>query len=174
MLAKLGSGIRRRWALVAVPGVAILLAACSAVGLSNTDLLPGEDDTVAMTFTTYDAVETAYGNVRTGETRVPDLAQLGFDTSTAPNVERLSYLGVMDRFLPGSSIRFDKLAPAVQTCIESQEHCSAVIFRPARLKAQRSGSLVLDLLGFERVTVNTGWSAAAIFLVQDGTVVYKG
>jgi hypothetical protein len=174
MLAELGSGIRRRWGLaIAVQAAAVFLGACSVVGLSNTDLLPGEDDTVATTFTTYDAVETAYGNVKAGETRVPDLAQLGFDTSTAPNVERLSYLGVMDRFLPGSSIRFDKLAPAVQTCIEAQEHCSAVIFRPARVRAQRSGSLVLDLLGFERVTVSTGWSAEVIFLMQDGTVVYK-
>jgi hypothetical protein len=173
MLAKLGSGVRRRWPLVAVQTLAVFLGACSALGLSNTDLLPGEDDTVATSFTTYDSVETAYGNVRAGETRVPELAQLGFDTGTAPNVERLSYLGVMDRFLPGSSIRFDKLAPAVQTCIESQEHCSAVIFRPAHIRAQRSGSLLLDLLGFERVTVSSGWSAEVIFLMQDGTVVYK-
>lgn len=174
MLSGLGGGVRRRLGLlISLQAAAVFLGACSVIGLSNTDLLPGEDDTVATTFTTYDAVETAYGNVRAGETRVPDLAQLGFDTSTAPNVERLSYLGVMDRFLPGSSIRFDKLAPAVQSCIEAQEHCSAVIFRPARVRAQRSGSLLLDLLGFERVTVSTGWSAEVIFLMQDGTVVYK-
>src|SRR5262249_20633555 len=135
---KLGAPRAAQLGLFAVTGLAVFLAACSSLGVTSANLLPGEDDTFATSFVSYDAVETAYGNVRAGETRVPELAQLGFDTSTAPNVEKLSYLGVMDRFLPGSSIRFDKLAPAVQTCIESQERCSAVIFRPAHVKAQRS------------------------------------
>jgi len=172
MLTSLVGGVRRRWGLFAIQGLAIVLGACSALGVSKTDFLPGEE-TDASAFVSYDAVEAAYGNVRAGETRTPELAQLGFDQDTAPNVERLSYLGVMDRFLPGSSVRFDKLAPAVQNCIEAQEHCSAVVFRPARLNAQRSGSLLLDLLGFERVTVSKGWSAEVTFLMEDGTVVYK-
>lgn len=48
-----------------------------------------------------------------------------------------------------------------------------MIFRPQHIHAERNGSLVLDLLGFERVTEETGWSAEVIFLTQDGRVVYK-
>ena len=167
-------GGKRRLGLVVALGSALFLGACSAlgIGVANTDFLPDEDD-VASTFSTYDAVQVAYGSVRAGETDAPQLAKLGFDEQTAPNVEKLSYLGVMDRFLPGSSIRFDELAPAVQSCIESQERCSAVIFRPQHIHQQRTGSLVLDLLGFERVTVDSGWSAEVIFLMQDNRVVYK-
>jgi hypothetical protein len=174
MISDLLSGARRRWKLIAVQGFLVLLGACSALGIdvANTDFLPAEDSGMT-SFASYDAVESAYGNVVAGETRLPQLAQLGFDTATAPNVEKLSYLGVMDRFMPGDSIRFDKLAQPVQSCIQSQEHCSAYIFRPSHVHSQRQGSLLMDLLGFERVTVNTGWSAEVIFLMQDGKVVYK-
>jgi hypothetical protein len=174
MIADLLSGARRRWKLFAVQGFLVLLGACSALGIdvANTDFLPAEDTGVTA-FASYDAMESAYGNVVAGQTRLQQLAQLGFDTSTAPNVEKLSYLGVMDRFMPGDSIRFDKLAVPVQDCIEAQEHCSAYVFRPSHLHSQRTGSFVMDLLGFERVTVNSGWSAEVIFLMQDGRVVYK-
>src|SRR5580693_1356505 len=118
MFESIVDGVRRRWGLIAVQAFAISLGACSALGIdvANTDFLPAEDN-VATTFGSYDAVEAAYGNVVMGETRLPQLAELGFDTATAPNVEKLSYLGVMDRFMPGDSVRFDRLAPAVQGCI---------------------------------------------------------
>src|SRR5258708_5818127 len=139
MLERLRSGIRRRWGVFAIQIVAISLGACSALGIdfASSDVLPGEDIVSATNFQTYDAVEAAYGNVVAGRTEVPQLAHIGFDAENAPNVEKLSYLGVMDRFMPGDSMRFDKLSPAVQECIEAQEHCSAYVFRPARLHAQR-------------------------------------
>jgi len=149
----------------------MLLAGCGVFGVHNTDFLPAEDD-VATTFPSYEAVEAAYSTVQPGETPT-QLAQAGFDEATAPNIEKLSFLGVMDRFLAGSSVRFDALAPAVQTCIQAQEHCSAVIFRTEHIQQQRNGSLLLDLLGFRRITVSNGWSAEVIFLMQDGNVVYK-
>ena len=177
MLLGAYDGLRRRWGLIAALSSAIALGACSAIGsitsMSSTDILPTQDDVVATNFQSYDAVEVAYGNVVAGQTRLPDLASLGFDAANAPNVEKLSYLGVMDRFMPGSSLRFDKLAPAVQGCIEAQEHCSAFVFRPARIHEARTGNFILDMLGFERLTVEAGWSAEVIFLMQDGRVVYK-
>src|SRR5579871_1226979 len=174
MLKQNKGGRQRYVAASAVLASAAFLSACSAlgIGVANTDFLPDED-TVASSFASYDAVQAAYVSVKAGETDGPQLARLGFDEQTAPNVEKLSYLGVMDRFLPGSSVRFDTLPPVVQSCIESQERCSAVIFRPEHIHAQRTGSLLLDLLGFERVTVDSGWSAEVIFLMQDERVVYK-
>ena len=88
-------------------------------------------------------------------------------------MEILSYLGVIERFMPRDSIRFDKLDPAVQSCIEARDRCSAYVFRPGQLHQERTGEFFLDLLGFERTTVDTGWSAEVVFLVQDGRVAYK-
>ena len=88
-------------------------------------------------------------------------------------MEILSYLGVIERFMPRDSIGFDKLDPAVQSCIEARDRCTAYVFRPGQLHQERTGEFFLDLLGFERTTVNTGWSAEVVFLVQDGRVAYK-
>lgn len=164
-------GAVRAWRIAAGLGVALTLGACSGYGQFG--LLPEEDDVTAPVFESYQAVETAYGSVVAGKTQVSDLANFGFDASKAPNIEKLSYLGIMDRFMPGDSAKFDMLAPQVQTCIEAQDRCSAIVFRPQHIHAAREGSLVLDLLGFEQVTVESGWSAEVIFLMQDGRVVYK-
>ena len=75
--------------------------------------------------------------------------------------------------MPRNSESFDHLAPPVQACIEAQDRCSAYVFRPAHVKSHREGNLFLDLLGFERVTVDSGWSAEVVLLMQDGHVAYK-
>jgi hypothetical protein len=102
-----------------------------------------------------------------------ELSKLGFDATVQPNAEMISYLGVIERFMPRDSIRFDHLAPPVKACIEAQERCSAYVFRPSRLEQQRTGSIFLDLLGFERTTVDRGWAAEVVLLMQDGRVAYK-
>jgi len=165
---------KRAFRMAAAVSLVLALGACASIeSIGTLGLLPEEDDISAPNFDSYQAVETAYGNVVAGKTEVSDLAGYGFDAAKAPNVERLSYLGIMDRFMPGDSAKFDLLAPQVQACIEAQERCSAVVFRPQHIHAERNGSLVLDLLGFEQVTEQTGWSAEVIFLAQDGRVVYK-
>jgi hypothetical protein len=166
-------GAGRLLGAVVAPLLVLSLAACGTINDFTASVLPGEDDVTATNFDSYDAVESAYGNVVAGQTQAQELATIGFDAARSPNVEKLSYLGVMDRFMPGDSSKFDKLAPPVQACIEAQEHCSAVVFRPAKIHAQRVGSLFLDILGFERVTIDTGWSAEVIFLMHDNRVVYK-
>ena len=75
--------------------------------------------------------------------------------------------------MPRDSIKFDRLDPAVQHCIDARDHCTAMVFRPERLHQERTGNWFLDVLGFERTTVNYGWSAEVILLVQDGRVAYK-
>ena len=152
-------------------GVSLLAASLSACGVSS-NMLPAENAS-STAFASYEAVEAAYNKVNVGETNTQALAQLGFDMKTEPNVERLSYYTVMQRFMPESSIRFETLAPPIQTCINAQERCSALLFRPTKLHYQRNGGVVTDLLGFERDSTYVGWSAEVIFLMQDGTVVYK-
>jgi hypothetical protein len=164
----IGVGAHRRLGLF---GILALTAQLSACGVSS-NLLPAEN-AVSTSFASYEAVEAAYDQVKLGETDTRGLAQLGFDMTKEPNVERLSYLSVINRFMPEGAVRFENLAPTIQNCINAQERCVVVIFRPARRHSQRTGSVVMDLTGFERASVDTGWSAEVIFLVQDGTVVYK-
>ncbi len=48
--------------------------------------------------------------------------------------------------MPRDSIKFDQLDPAVQSCIEARESCSAYIFKPERIHEERTGNWFLDIL----------------------------
>jgi hypothetical protein len=145
----------------------------SLVGCGGLGLLPHETKVTQNSFQTYEQVQAAYTYVEPGRTRLTDLPRLGFDTATTPNVEVLSYLGVIERFMPRSTMSFDHLAPPVQACIESQDRCSAFVFHPQHVESRRMGNFFLDILGFERRTVDTGWTAEVVLLMQDGHVAYK-
>ena len=145
----------------------------SLVGCGGLGLLPHETKASSNSFQSYEQVQSAYTDVVPGQTRLTDLPKLGFDTATTPNVEVLSYLGVIERFMPRSTMSFDHLAPPVQACIESQDRCSAFVFHPQHVESRRMGNIFLDLLGFERKTVATGWTAEVVLLMQDGHVAYK-
>ncbi|HTQ14036.1 MAG TPA: hypothetical protein VMH86_09185 [Rhizomicrobium sp.] len=162
-------GGARRYARVA----ASLFVTLSLVGCGGLGLLPYQTDVKNTNFKSYDAVQIAYKQIAPGVTRESELADLGFDASTTPNVEVLSYLGVIERFMPRDSVKFDSLDPAVQSCIEARDRCTAYVFRPERLHQQRTGNWFLDILGFERTTVSYGWSAEVVLLMQDGRVAYK-
>lgn len=149
--------------------VFLTLVGCGAIG----SLLPEQTETQNSGFTSYAAVKDAYGEIAPGQTLASDLSKLGFDAVRSPNVQVLSYLGVIERFMPRDSIRFDTLAPAVQNCIDARDRCTAYVFHPVHLHHVRTGNVVWDLLGFHRTTVNTGWSAEVILLVEDGRVAYK-
>jgi hypothetical protein len=163
-----GAGLRRYAGLIASMTVTLALVGCGGLGL-----LPYRTDIKNTNFKSYGAVQTAYEAITPGLTRESDLSKLGFDAANSPNVEVLSYLGVIERFMPRDSIKFDELDPAVQSCIEARDECSAYVFKPERLHQERQGNWLLDVLGFERTTVNYGWSAEVVILIHDGRVAYK-
>lgn len=88
-----------------------------------------------------------FDRLKPGVTQAAQLPLLGFDTSGA---ERLSYLAMVEQFMPGDSFAFDALAPAVQDCFEGRARCDGYIFP----LADRSG-------------------ARALVLIQGGRVAYK-
>jgi hypothetical protein len=163
------NGDSRRYARIVVS----LLITLVLVGCGGLGLLPYQTDVQNSDFQTYKSVQVAYRSITPGTTLASDLSHMGFDAARSPNVEVLSYLGVIERFMPRDSIHFDTLAPAVQACIDARDRCTAYVFNPQRLHRERRGSAFLDILGFQRVTVNTGWSAEVILLIQDGRVAYK-
>jgi hypothetical protein len=161
-------GARRYAGVIASMAIALALVGCGGLGL-----LPYQTEIKNSNFRSYDAVQAAYESIRPGLTRESDLGKLGFDAGGSPNVEILSYLGVIERFMPRDSIKFDELDPSVKSCIEARDSCSAYVFKPERLDEERDGNWFLDVLGFERTTVNSGWSAEVVLLIQDGRVAYK-
>ncbi len=164
-----GYGARRYARLAAIIGVTLALVGCGGLGL----LPHGSDLSSNETCKNYNDVVVAYSNIVPGQTREAELSKLGFDATLQPNAEQISYLGVIERFMPRDSIRFDHLASPVRDCIQAQERCSAYVFHPSRLEKERMGSVFLDLLGFERTTLDHGWAAEVVLLVQDGRVAYK-
>jgi hypothetical protein len=164
-----GYGARRYATLAGILTITLTLVGCGGM-----NLLPRHSDAVQQeTFLSYNDVAVAYANIVPGKTREAELAKLGFDANVEPNAETISYLGVIERFMPRDSIRFDHLASPVRNCIQAQERCSAYVFHPSRLQQERMGSVFLDLLGFERTTLDHGWAAEVVLLVQDGRVAYK-
>ena len=149
----------------------VAAAALFLVGCGES-FLPQQTDVTTTGFKTYGDLETAYDHVEPGHTRESQLAKIGFDPS-APNVEVLSYLGVIERFMPRDSVKFDHLAAPVRSCIMAQDRCTAYVFRPSLVEAHRTGDTMLDVFGFDRTTVRNGWSAEVTLLVQDGRVSYK-
>lgn len=168
MRERMGVETRRYAGVAASVLVTLVLVGCGGLGL-----LPRESEVKNTSFKSYREVEVAYQEIQPGQTRTDDLVQIGFDSNDSPNVEVLSYLGVIERFIPRDSIRFDSLDPVVQQCIEARDRCSGFVFHPERLHKERLGSLFLDILGFQRTTVNYGWSAEVVLLVMDGHVTYK-
>jgi hypothetical protein len=147
-------------------GLALVLSACGT-------LLPHDTENAAQDFASYREVQFAFNRVEPRVTQTPELARLGFHVDAAPNVQILSYLGVIDRFMPGGSVTINNVSPDVRRCIEARETCVGYVFNFEHREEQRVGSVALDMLSFNRTTLTSGWSAEVLFLVEDRTVIYK-
>ncbi len=152
---------------VSACGVALALAGCDGM------LLPSQSEIGATKFQSYDAVRGAFDKIAVQQTSFNEMSDLGFDASNTPNVAVLSYLDIVERFMPNSSMAFDKLDPAVQDCIMARSRCEGYVFKLEHHEFQRTGSLFLDLFGFLHTTKETGWTAQVLVLVQNGRITHK-
>jgi hypothetical protein len=149
--------------------VAILFVILAAIGCGSLLLLPHQDSADGGLRTRQELAD-AYARVRPGTTPASQLARLGFD-SGSPNAEVLSYLGVLERFMPRDSTKFDRLDAALQNCIQAQDRCTALVFTPGdRPRPSRGG--VLAALGFGSAAASSDEPQVTL-LVQDGRVAYK-
>lgn len=114
-----------------------------------------------------------YEKIKAYETTKEELKELGFDPYTQPNIRILSYLDIIQRFMPNDSITLDDLDAAVSFCIKSRDKCLAYEAQPQRTKSKRVGNVALDMMTFKRRTLASGWSFYALILINDGVVVYK-
>jgi hypothetical protein len=136
-------------------------------------LLPHQTENAAQDFESYRDVQFSFNQVEPRVTQTPELARIGFHADSSPNVHILSYLGVMERFMPGGAVGINDVAPEVRRCIEARDSCVGYVFNFEHREEQRVGNVALDMLSFSRTTLTTGWSAEVLFLVEDRTVIYK-
>ena len=160
-------GASRRYVFIVLGAVAAL----SLVGCGALVLLPYHGESASI-FKSYQQETRAYGRIVPGVTRASQLAEIGFDAMRSPNVEALSYLGVVERFAPRDSMKFDKLDPAVKSCFEARDRCTAVVFDREAHK-NHDGSSLLGLFGFGAAEASSSHTADIVLLIRDGRVAYK-
>ena len=67
----------------------------------------------------------------------------------------------------------EDLDTALRTCIAAAAGCWANEVTPQFLHKEREGNVVLDMFGFRRTTVTTGWRFSAIVVLKSDIVHYK-
>ena len=148
--------------------IIVLVVTLAVVGFGIASLLPRQQDANDHGIRSLKELADAYARVKPGATRASQLARLGFDTST-PNVEVLSYLGVLERFMPHDTTGFDRLDVAIQDCIEARDRCTALVFKPSETHVREAGMLSM----FDVGSAKAADEAEVTLLVQDGRVAYK-
>jgi hypothetical protein len=121
----------------------------------------------------FDDAESAFDKIVPHKTTVAELKGMGFDPLITPNIRILTYLDLIQRFIPNASIRMEDLQPDVKMCIESKDCCHAYEMELDMTDNKRFGNLALDVFGFKRNTKTTGWRYKALVIVKDDVVAYK-
>jgi hypothetical protein len=149
---------------------------CLAVVISATgckSLFSSSSKVSRVRWQSFEEAQVAYDKVIPHKTSIADLRELGFDPRTTPNVEVLTYLDIIRRFVPNASIALKDLQPDVRECIESKDCCHAYELDIEVMRSKRFGNLALDMLGFRRKTKKTGWTFKALIIVREDIVAYK-
>lgn len=143
------------------------LTACSAT------FLPSSRQINQSPWTDFEQGKAAFDRIIPNKTTHEELRELGFDPYKTPNVKQITYLDLINKFLPNPAIRLEHLDQGVKECLEAREGCYGYEITPNRLKTKRYGNTFLDLLNFNRKSRTTGWSFSALIVMKNGVVVYK-
>jgi hypothetical protein len=136
-------------------------------------MFPVEDNRPQNSWTTYAQAQAAFDKIVTHQTTVSDLRNMGFDPTNSPNIKVLTYLDVIQRFLPNQSVTKADLPPDVRYCLEARDGCKGFELIVESSNRKRYGNLPLDIMGFKKKTRVTGWKFCALLVVQNEIVTYK-
>jgi len=153
--------------------LSFVLAALVALTTGCRSLFPTEDNVPRNAWTKYEDAQAAFDRIVPHQTSLHDLCSMGFDPTNSPNVHVLTYLDVIERFLPNQSVTKSDLPNDVRYCLEAKDGCKGYELIIDTTKRKRYGSLPLDVLGFKKNTRITGWTFRALIVVQNDVVTYK-
>ncbi len=138
-----------------------------------TGLLPSIEETMKSPWENFEEAKKAFDKIIPNQTTDEDLKRLGFDPFEIPNVKFITYLELLEKFMPNQSITMDDLDPEVRSCLKEREHCRGYDISPEMLYSERYGSVFLDLFNFRRKKLTKGWRFNALIILKDNLVVYK-
>ena len=151
----------------------ILVMVGGLFGCSTSVLLPSEKNVIESPWETFDEAKNSYDLIIPNYTKVEELAELGFDPFSTPNLVRLNYLDVISKFIPNQAVDVQDLDPNVRKCIQARDSCYAYHATPNNNSKKRVGNLFLDVMNFRKQTRLAGWTFDAFIVILDDTVVYK-
>ena len=146
-------------------------------GCATQSLLPTQGVYTESEFESYTQVESVVHKIKIGKTKHSDLIKMGLDLENMPNVKRLTYLDVMSKFKLDSPSRYTlfnkiELPAGVLKTLSARENGLAYEINLERIKNQREGSLILDMLNFRKNVHITGWNISVLILIVNDTVEY--
>lgn len=153
--------------------ILLVVAGAMLLGCGCKSLFPSQTSVTESRWNSYAAVNAAFDKIVPGHTDTNDLVLLGFDPSVSPNVKILSYVDLIQIFMPNPAIREQDLPAGVRECIDARPKGLAYAVDLKDLNSKRYGCLFLDVFGFTRDIHQTGWEFRGLILVKDGVVVYK-
>ena len=152
----------------------MLVITLSFLGLSGcSSLLPHEEATIESQWETFDSVKKSYDEILANETTIEDLSHLGFNPYKTANIQILSYLDIIERFIPNASITKEDLDPNLVNCIAEKAKCMAYEINIGTTDTDRYGNAFLDMFAFKRQTKVSGWNFKSLLIIHNDKVVYK-
>ncbi|SEH07056.1 hypothetical protein [Candidatus Venteria ishoeyi] len=145
----------------------LTLSACSSI------LLPSKITVSQSPWQSFDEAKTSFDRIIPGKTSVQELEKMGFDPFKTPNIKRLTYLEVIERFMPHQSMQVNDLDKPLQVCISARKNCYAYQISPVVSHEQRYGNVMLDVFNFRRRNRKEGWRFMALIVVNNDKVAYK-
>jgi hypothetical protein len=136
-------------------------------------LFSSSQTTTVSRWNSYNDVEAAFDKITPYQTTVKDLRKLGFDPRVSPNVKILTYVDIIQTFMPNPAIRRQDLPEAVRECIKAKDKSRAYLVELEDIQNKRHGNLFLDIFGFDRKTHVSGWRFKGLILINGDVVVYK-
>ena len=140
-------------------------------------LLPTQQIYTQTVYKSYTEVEDIVNKIDVGTTTYSDLVNLGLDLENIPNVKKLTYLDIMERFKLDSPSRYTlfnkiELPSGVLKTLDAKENGLAYEINLERIKNQREGSVILDALNFRKNVHTTGWKISVLILIVENKVEY--
>ncbi|GBC64150.1 hypothetical protein DENIS_5168 [Desulfonema ishimotonii] len=144
----------------------VILAGCSS-------LLPSAKNDIKSPWQTFEEAKMAFDQIVPYKTTSLELKALGIDPFTRSNIKLLTYLDVIERFMPDAAIQRDALDAGVLDCLSGKESCHAYEVKAKRMYKERFGNVLADIFAFRRKTRITGWAFNAIIVLKNDVVVHK-
>ena len=159
--------MKQRMLIVALTlGTMLLTAGCK-------NLFPNNQSTTLSRWKNWNDVNVAFEKIAPHQTTVEDLRSLGFDPKVSPNIKILTYVEIVQTFMPNPAIRLHDLPDGVLEYLETKTNTCAYLVELEDIRDIRHGNLFLDVLGFKRMTHESGWRFKGLILIKDDVVIYK-